>query len=342
MFFWAIPILRLKQFCLVTRLTLFSIFTGRIEKNDKPWTLTREELKYVAHRTFMISYVFVWIVALWFLRYFFVYLFFLFLCTARSFERLYSLAIPVFRWCRSCVAHIWQHLGSRGRVVLTKGCKWMQRKSYCLPLCFYIVFFPLCLCGESELSHNIIIVLHDWIECIHSASMHVDALLLNVWFSIFLPCAFRCFSEGTKGDGSLRWRSQPFFAFSRACMQRWRGRDGDGKPLPCLPRELHDFTQPWSLGLSECLKRSPTRMVVWSIYVEFAKRKEYLPPWEHVRWDLASLKSLGPCLLTLEVFGDPVTGQCRRMVGYSEAWCARPGSPCFQETQNWVWKCLKL
>ena len=59
MFFWAIPILRLKQFCLVTRLTLFSIFTGRIEENDKPWTLTREELKYVAHRTFMISYVFV-------------------------------------------------------------------------------------------------------------------------------------------------------------------------------------------------------------------------------------------------------------------------------------------
>lgn len=106
---------------------------------------------------------------------------------------------------------------------LDKGMQMDAKEVILSSVVFLHCFFPLCLCGESELSHNIIIVLHDWIECIHSASMHVDALLLNVWFSIFLPCAFRCFSGGTKGDGSLRWRSQPFFAFSRACMQRWRG-----------------------------------------------------------------------------------------------------------------------
>lgn len=149
-FLSAIPVLGLQQCCFVTRCSAFH------RENWRKWQdphKRRTEVRWTSHLIYdMCLFDFVWTVALWFLRYVLLfYVFFvLFLCAARSFERLRSLAIPVFRWCRSCVAHIWRHLGSRGRVLLDQG---MQRENNGKHIIFPHWFLPLCLCGELELSY---------------------------------------------------------------------------------------------------------------------------------------------------------------------------------------------
>ena len=161
----------------------------------------------------------------------------------------------------------------------------------------------------------------------------LNACLCTTWMCgfPFLPCAFQVEQRvmdlcGGEASLSLRLAARAC-SDDEACWRKWRA-------TAMFALWIARFYS--ALVLSKRLKHSETRMVVWSIYAEFARRKEFLPPWEHVRWGLARLNrpSVLACLLTLE---RSMQQNGRVFLGMT-AWCPRPGSPCFQE----VWNCVKL
>ena len=307
--------------------TLFSISQGELKKMTRP---SQEKLKYAEHRTlFMICVCLILFELLPsdFCDMFYCFMYFLF-CFCARLGALSGYAL-------------WQYLSSdgAGRALrtfdgilcreagscLTKGCKGKTMES--------ILFFHIDFCLSAYVGIVILMFVHLYMIRFKVYPFSLNACLCTTWMCgfPFLPCAFQVEQRvmdlcGGEASLSLRLAARAC-SDDEACWRKWRA-------TAMFALRIARFYS--ALVLSKRLKHSETRMVVWSIYAEFARRKEFLPPWEHVRWGLACLNrpSVLACLLTLE---RSMQQNGRVFLGMT-AWCPRPGPPCFQE----VWSCVKL